>query len=392
VAGASGVFRGAAAIVGAADLASPTGSLDRTARAVEVEVAYAALADAGLRLDDVDALFTAGGGLHTVDLAEYLGIAPLYTDGTRIGGASFEAHVEHATAAIACGLCEVALVVYAETPRSDAQAGLTRDLTANLGDRCREWELPSGIPLPMGAYALAASAHMARFGTSPEALASIAVTTRRWAAGNDRARYRSPITVEDVLASPMVAEPLHRLDCCVVTDGGGAIVLASATRARDLRHPPVLVLGAATAHTHLNVSQMPDPTITPGALTGPRALAIAGMSVDDLDVVELYDSFTITPLLALEDLGFCAKGEGGPFVLETGLGPGGRLPTNTSGGGLSYTHPGMFGIFLLVEATCQLRGTAGVRQVPGANVALAHGMGGVLSAASTVVLGSEATR
>ncbi len=254
-----------------------------------------------------------------------------------------------------------------------------------------EWELPYGLRMPMGAYALAASRHLHQFGTTSEQLAQIAVDTRQWASLNPAARLREPITVADVLASPMEATPLHKLDCCLVTDGAGAVVMTSAERARTLRRPPVLVLGSGTCHTHSMISQMPDLTVTGAALSGPLAFRAAGLSPADVDVVQLYDSFTITVLLLLEDLGFCPKGEGGAFVADGVLAPGGSLPTNTSGGGLCYTHPGQFGIFLLVEAARQLRGECGDRQVADAEVAVAHGSGGVLSAMSTIVLGSEAT-
>jgi acetyl-CoA acetyltransferase len=232
---------------------------------------------------------------------------------------------------------------------------------------------------------------MAQYGTTSEQLAQIAVDTRRWAALNPRARYREPLTVDEVLASPVAASPLHQLDCCLVTDGAGAYVMTSAERARDLAQPPVYVLGAASGVDHWVISQMPDLTVTPGAISGPAAFAHAGIRPGDVDVLESYDSFTITALLHLEDLGFCAKGEGGAFVEDGKLGPGGALPMNTNGGGLSYTHPGQYGMFLLVEAAQQLRGDAGPRQVDGAEVAVAHGCGGVLSATGTVVLGTEAT-
>jgi len=305
-----------------------------------------------------------------------------------------EIHVEHAAAAIAAGLCDVAIVVYAATPRSDHKRGTGgwRSRQTVGATPVTEWELPYGLRMPMGAYALAASRHMARYGTTSEHLAQIAVSTREWATSNPNARLQDPITVEDVLASPMEASPLRKLDCCLVTDGAGAVVLASAERARDLAHPPAYVLGAGTCHTHSMISQMPDLCVTGGAVSGPQAFALAGITPADVDVAQLYDSFTITVLLALEDLGFCAKGEGGPFVADGVLGPGGALPTNTSGGGLAYTHPGQFGIFLLVEAVRQLRRECGPRQVEGAEVAVAHGSGGVLSALSTIVLGTEATR
>lgn len=253
-----------------------------------------------------------------------------------------------------------------------------------------QWERPYGLRMPMGPYALAASRHMAVYGTQPEHLAQVAVSTREWAHLNPRARYQDPITIDDVLSSPMESTPLHRLDCCLVTDGAGAFVLTSAERARDLAKPPVYVLGAATSHSHQMISQMPDLTVTPGAVTGPAAFAMAGLRPADVDVLMAYDSFTITTLLHLEDLGFCEKGEGGPFVADGKLGPGGSLPTNTNGGGLSYTHPGMYGMFLIVEAVRQLRGECGPRQVPDASVAVAHGSGLVLSCMSTLVLGTEA--
>jgi acetyl-CoA acetyltransferase len=387
--------RGKAAIVGAYDIASPTGKLGRSGRALEVEVIKAALDDAGLGIGDVDALCTSTGMMASMELAEYLAIQPRWTDSTMTGGSSFEVHVDHAAAAIAAGQCEVAVIVYAQTPRSSGRTmeGMASMMSGMGGEMpMMEWDLPYGLGVPAASYSLAASRHMAQYGTTPEQLASIAVSTRAWASKNPNARYQDPITIDDVLASPYVAEPLHKLDCCLVTDGAGAIVLTSAERARHLRRPPVYVLGTGTSHTHaMSISQMPDLTTTAGAVSGPQAFERAGLRPDDVDVIEIYDSFTITVLLALEDLGFCPKGEGGAFVQQAGLGPGGTHPTNTNGGGLSYTHPGMYGMFLLVEAARQLRGDCGDRQVPNANVAVAHGCGGVLSCTSTVVMGTEAT-
>jgi len=280
-----------------------------------------------------------------------------------------------------------------------AVGGLVAVIAIGMGARAMfggpnpmaEWEAPYGLQGPVGSYALAASRHMAEFGTTPEQLATIAVKTREWASLNPRAKSRDPLTVDDVLASDMVASPLHKLDCCLVTDGGGAFIVTTAERARQLRRPPVYVLGAATAHTHMMISQMPDLTTTAGAISGPKAFATAGITPSDVDVLMGYDSFTITLLLHLEDLGFCAKGEGGAFVESTNIGPGGTLPTNTNGGGLSYTHPGQYGMFLVVEAVRQLRGECGPRQVDDAKIAVAHGSGMVLSCMSTVVLGTEET-
>jgi acetyl-CoA acetyltransferase len=382
-------LRGAAAIVGVTDDVSPTGELDRTGRELEVAMVLGALEDAGLTLADVD------GVCHpesAVAFAEYLGLHPTFVESTMTGGSSYEVHVEHAAAAIAAGVCEVVVSVYASTPRSDRTRKRRRPQRGMAGPNpMAEWELPFGLRLPMGPYALAAARHMHEFGTTSEQLASIAVSTREWAALNPRARYRDPITVADVLASPLQVSPLHLLDCCLVTDGAGAFVMTSAARARTLRKPPVYVLGAATCTDHMGITQMPDLTTTPGAISGARAFAMAGLGPDDVDVLMGYDSFTITALLHLEDLGFCAKGEGGPFAAEVGLGPGGSLPMNTNGGGLSFTHPGMYGMFLITEAVRQLRGEADARQVEGADVAVAHGSGMFLSVLSTAVLGTEAT-
>ena len=384
-------LRGAAAVVGVADAVSPTGQLELRGRALEAAMAAEALADAGLTLAEVDGVCH-----HTSSMAfaEYLGIEARFVDSTMTGGSVFEVYLEHAAAAIAAGVAETILVVFAQTPRADRAAG---DVAG--GGRpgppgpnpMLEWEAPYGLRMPVGAYALAANRHMHTYGTTSEQLAQIAVSTRGWAEHNPRAKMREPLTVEEVLASEEVASPLRKLDCCLVTDGGGAFVVTSAERARSLAKAPIYVLGAATAATHLMISQMPDLTTTGGAISGPHAFAMAGIVPDDVDVLMAYDSFTITVLLHLEDLGFCPKGEGGPFAADGRLGPGGSLPTNTNGGGLSYTHPGMYGMFLVVEAVRQLRGEAEDRQVPGAEVAVAHGSGMVLSCLSTVVLGTEAT-
>lgn len=348
-----------------------------------------ALDDAGLTLADVDGVCHVSSSML---FAEYLGIHPRFTEATSTGGSSFEIHVEHAAAAIAVGLCDVVVGVYAATPRGDRNRPRTKGSRGggSLGGEALEWEMPFGMRLPMGPYALAANRHMAQFGTTSEQLAQIAVTTRQWASMNPRARYQEPITIDDVLASPMESSPLHRLDCCLRTDGAGAFVMTSAKRARELAKPPIYVLGAATCHDHSMITQMPDLTVTPGAVSGPNAFSMAGIKPGDVDVLMGYDSFTITALLHLEDLGFCPKGEGGPFVEDGKTGPGGSLPMNTNGGGLSYTHPGMYGMFLIVEAVRQLRGEGGPRQVDGAEVAVAHGSGVVLSCMSTLVLGTEA--
>jgi acetyl-CoA acetyltransferase len=383
-------LRGRTAVVGVADAASPTGELEHHGRALEAEMVRQALDDAGLTLADVDGVCY--GGMAT-GLAEYLGVHPRFIDGTMVGGSSYELHLEHAAAAIAAGLCEVVLSVYAATPRGDRKRGGGQRGGPPLGgpNPMVEWETPYGLRMPMGAYALAASRHMAEYGTTSEQLAQIAVDTRRWAAMNPRARHRDPISVPDVLASPIQASPLHLLDCCLVTDGAGAFVMTSAERARYLAKPPVYVLGAATCGDHQMISQMADLTTTAGSISGPAAFEMAGVKPADVDLLMGYDSFTITALLHLEDLGFCQKGEGGAFVEDGKLGPGGSLPMNTNGGGLSFTHPGQYGMFLVVEAVRQLRRECGERQLDHPHVAVAHGSGGVLSTMGTIVLGTEAT-
>jgi acetyl-CoA acetyltransferase len=346
-----------------------------------------ALEDCGLDVGDVDGLFATSTQLpmSTLNLGEYLGIRPRYSDATNIGGSSFEAHVNHARLAIAAGACDVALIAYGSTQRS---LGRAKAATSEVSP----WEAPYKPMLPIAGYALAASRHMHEFGTTREQLAEVAVAARAWARMNPVAWSRDPLAVDDVLASPLVCDPLTVRDCCLVTDGGGAAVLVSAERARSLRKAPVHVLGAAEAHSHRHISGMPDLTTTAAVESGRRAFAEAGLTPADVDVVELYDAFTITPILFLEDLGFCAKGEGGAFVSGGRIAPGGELPVDTNGGGLSYCHPGMYGLLLLIEAVRQLRGECGERQVQGAHVALAHGNGGVLSSQATVLLGDDTTR
>lgn len=375
-----------AAIVGVAE--SDLGVVGpKTVLQLQAQAAKAALEDAGLSLRDVDAVFTAGsdwGWAPSMVLAEYLGIQPEVTDSTNIGGASFEAHVGHAATAIAQGLCEVALITYGSTQRSSASRSLGRGGPIAYTE---QFERPYGPPLPVAGYALAAMRHQHEFGTRPEQLAEVAVATRKWAHLNPKAYKRDLISIDDVLNSPFIAEPLHLLDCCLVTDGGGAVVVTSRERARSCRKAPIDVLGHAESHTHMTISNMPDLTRTAAYQTGPRAMAMAGVRHADFDVVEIYDSFTITVLLTLEALGFCGRGESGSFVEGQRTAPGGDFPLNTNGGGLSYCHPGMYGIFLLIEAVRQLRGEADSRQVPDARLALVHGTGGVLSSAATCVLG-----
>jgi len=375
-------LRGRAAVVGVGEdgvgVAVPGSTpLDLVARATRV-----ALDDAGLQMSDVDGLFTASAyyQLPSLDVGEYLGLRPRYSDTTALGGSSFVAHVGHAAAAIATGLCEVALVVYGSTQRSDAG----RLVSQSEGS---PYERPYEPRYPVTMYALAAARHMHEHGTTREQLAGVAVAARQWAQLHPGAFVRDPLTVEDVLSSRTVSSPLTVRDCCLVTDGGAALLLTSAERAADLRRPPVHLLGYGEAQTHRSITSMPDLTVTAAVESGRRAYQQAGVSPAEVDVVQLYDAFTINTILFLEDLGFCAKGDGGRLAASGDIGPGGRLPVNTNGGGLSYCHPGMYGLFALVEAVRQLRGEAGTRQVKG-DVALVHGNGGVLSSQVTAVFGT----
>jgi acetyl-CoA acetyltransferase len=380
-------LRGRAAIVGVAE--SDLGEVGPGLTPLDLigQATLRALEDAGLRKEDVDGLFSASAYYHmpTLSVGEYLGIRPRYSDATSVGGSSFVSHLFHAAAAIDAGLCEVALIAYGSTQRSGGGRLVS-------GSETLPYEAPYRPRYPVSMYALAASRHMHQYGTTREQLAEVAVAAREWAKLNPKAFVRDDLSVENVLSSRMVSSPLSVLDCCLVTDGGGAVLVTSAERARDLRKPPVYLLGAGEAHWHRNISQMPDLTVSAAAESGPRACQMAAkLGPGAVDVVMLYDAFTINTVLFLEDLGFCEKGEGGAFVSGGRISPGGELAVNTNGGGLSYNHPGMYGLLLLVEATRQIRGECGERQVADANVALVHGNGGVLSSQVTALLGSEAT-
>lgn len=379
-------LKGRVAIAGVAESDLGEVGPDLTPLDLIGQATFAALEDAGLQKGDVDGLFSASAYYHmpTISVGEYLGIRPRYTDATTIGGSSFVSHLHHAAAAIEAGLCEVALIVYGSTQRS----GGGRLATASEQS---PYESPYKPRYPVSMYALAASRHMHQYGTTREQLAEVAVAARKWAQLNPKAFMRDDLTVEDVLGSRMISSPLTSRDSCLVTDGGGAIIVTSAERARDLRKPPVYLLGAGEAHSHRNISEMPDLTTTIASESGARAFEMAGLGTSDVDVIELYDAFTINTILFLEDLGFCEKGEGGDFVSGGGIAPGGELAVNTNGGGLSYCHPGMYGIFLLIEGARQIRGECGNRQQPDVNVALAHGNGGVLSSQVTALLGSADT-
>lgn len=356
---------------------------DQTVLSLQAQAARKALDETGLAPSDIQGLFTAGDWSWSTVLllAEYLGIQPTYLDGTDIGGSSFEAHVQHAAAAIESGRLDVALITYGSTQRSDS--GRNQPRPARLTE---QFEQPFGMPMWVGSYAMAAQRYLHQYG-GRNGLSEIAVSTREWASMNPLAWSQKPITVEDVETSRSICDPLRLLDCCLVTDGGGAVVLVSEDRLADLRSTPVEVLGMSEISTHSTITSMPDLLTTGASVTGPAALGMAGLTHADIDVAQIYDSFTITVMLSLESLGFCGPGEGADFVSGGRIRPGGDLPLNTNGGGLSYCHPGMYGIFLIIEAVRQLRGESGARQVPGAATALVHGTGGVLSSSSTLILG-----
>ena len=380
-----GFPRGTTAIVGAATFGigkcPGVSSVDMAAKA-----SMLALADAGIALSEVDAVYTSAPyeALGGLELAEYLGLRPKVTDSNRTGGSAFEVYVQQAALALGAGLIDCALIAYGSNPASNppAAVGMTRQ---------SPWEAPYRPLSPLSSYALATSRHMHLYGTTREQLAEVAVAARAWAALNPEAAVRDPLSIAEVLGARMVSDPLTVRDCCLFNDGAAAVVMVRSDRARDCAKEPIHVLGAAHAVTHREISSMPDLTVTGAAISGPQAFAQSGIGPSDVDVAMLYDAFTITPILFLEDLGFCPKGEGGRFVSGGHIAPGGGLAVNTNGGGLSCVHPGMYGLFLLVEATRQLRGEAGERQIADARLAVAHGNGGVLSSQATVVLGTAAT-
>lgn len=383
-------LKGSVAIVGVG-VAGCGESPGRSEVELAAEAARLAAGDAGIPLPQIDGLLTASlsNFMPTLSLAEYLGIKPKFSDTNSIGGASFVSHLIPAAMALNYGLCDAVLVTYGSNQRTGF--GRAEQAKHKSALDPQPYEAPYKPINPLSAYALAGARHMHQYGTTREQLAEVAVAARAWARLNPAAFSRDPLSIDDVLRARMVSDPLSVRDCCLVTDGAGAFVMTRGDRARDLARPPVYLLGAGSAHWHRQISCMPDLTVTAATESGARAFAMAGLGVSDVDVVELYDAFTINVILFLEDLGFCPKGEGGRFVAGGRIAPGGALPVNTNGGGLSCVHPGMYGIFAVIEAVQQLRGEAGARQVSGAEVALAHGNGGVLSSQVTAVLGTGAT-
>lgn len=360
---------------------------DKSALQLHQQAARAALDDTGLAKTDIDGLFSCGDDwMHLLQLAEYLGLRPAHMDCTQVGGASWELFVAHAAAALQAGRCHAALLVYGSTLRSDLRRRRrVIDQPAPRGPA--QFESAYGLTL-IGKYALAARRHMHEYGTTSRQLATVAVTANRWAQRNPRAfHFGTPLSLDDALRSRMLADPLRQADCCLRTDGGGAVVLTTEERARDLRQTPIYVLGSGEAVSHLHMSQWPDMPDLVARDSARRAFEQAGISAKDVDVLQTYDAFTIMVLLSLEAMGFCGRGESGAFVESGALAPGGALPTNTDGGALAANHPGMRGVFLLIEAARQLRGECAERQVPNARIAVCNGVGGYLSSCATVVLG-----
>jgi acetyl-CoA C-acetyltransferase len=362
--------------------------------AIHAECVRGALEDAGLTFEDVDGLCTAtgdwgegGASSDILDLADYLQLSPRYINSTDFGGGCYVSHAGHSASAIAAHQAGVVVVTYAGCSRHWPLPRIFWDgLTYPAGPG--QFEIPYS-PTIVSSYALFAQRYMHEYGVKPEHLARIAVACRAHAAKNPHARYREPISIDDVLTSPMIASPLHRLDCCVLTEGGGAFVLAGADRARDCRKSPVWIRGFGEAVSSLSLSRIPERLTTPARESARIAFESAGMTADDIDTAQLYDAFTITALVQLEDLGFCEKGAGGQFIDSGAIDPGGRLPINTDGGGLSSNQPGRRGMFTVLEAVRQVRGESPGSQVANCRTALAHGLGGVMSAGATLIVSRD---
>ncbi len=375
---------GSVCIVGV-DESDEIGTLpNKSQLTLHVEAVNNAVRDAGLKVSDIDGVFTAG--QHSpATIAEALGVTPRHVDGTTVGGCSFIIMVGHALLALHHDLCDVAVVSHGESGRSGVGVSPRRD-TALPG----QFEAPYGFGGAPTYFSLITTRHMHEHGTTLEQWAQVAVSTRKWAALNPKARNREPLTVKDVLDSRPVVWPFNILNICLITDAGGAVVLTRADRARDCAKKPIYVRGAGEGAEHVMLTQMRDLTSSQATrLSGEKAFAMAGVTPRDFDHVMLYDAFTSGPPIMLESLGFCKPGEGVHFFEEGRSTPGGTLPINTNGGGLSYTHSGMYGIFPIIEAVRQLRGECGARQVPNARLSLVNGMGGMLSAAGTLVLANQ---
>ena len=373
------------AVVGAAETTKMGKIPDVSVLGLHGDAALNAMADAGLKPSDIDGVATAGES--PVQVANYLGITPTWVDGTSVGGCSFMLHVRHAAAAINAGLCTTVLITHGESGRSRVgSSGFGRQPSSWTG----QFELPFGVTSPPTMFTIPALRYMKTYGVTEEQVAMVAVIQREWAALNPRASFKDPITVEDVLGSPMIAWPFRMLMCCLVTDGGGALILTSAERAKDFPQKPVYILGTGESVETPMVSQMEDFTTSKAfRVSGKKAFETAGITHADVDHLMIYDAFAHLPLYGLEDLGFCKPGEAAAFIGERNTAICGKLPLNTNGGGLSYMHSGMYGMYALQESVRQMRGIAPA-QVPGAKIAVSHGVGGMFAASGTFIFTNEA--
>lgn len=384
---------GTAVIAGVAEADEVGRVPDKTVLQMQAEAAKNAVEDAEVSPSEIDGLFIQGSGFRErfhfpqVSVGEYLGIEPTISSSNDAGGASAYAHIQYAKLAIEAGLIDTALITYGSTNYSDRKEGRNQ-YEPQPADLTRQYEIPYGVMNPIGSYAMVARRYMHEYDVDRGDLAEIAVSTREWAKQNPSAMMRDDLTVEDVLDSPPVCEPLHKLDCCLVSDAGGAIVLTEAGMIDDQQC--VSISGLSQTQTHDHVSQMQDLTVPGAEQTATDAMRQAGVGPEDIDVAELYDSFTITTALLTESVGLVEKGAATDLFAAGETRPGGAIPINTNGGGLSYLHPGTYGIFTIIEAVEQVRGTAGDRQVPNVETALAHGAGGVLSSHATMVLEARA--
>ena len=375
---------GSIAVVGAAETTRLGKIPDMSVIGLHADAALNAMADCGLTAKDIDGVATAGES--PVSIAHYLGITPTWADGTAVGGCSFMLHVRHAAAAINEGLCKTVLITHGESGRSRVgSSGFGRAPSSLMG----QFEVPFGVTSPPTMFTLPVMRYLKTRGYTEEDLAMVAVIQREWAAKNPRASFKTPITVEDVLNSPMIAWPFRMLMCCLVTDGGGGLILTTAERAKDFPRKPVYILGTGESVETPMVSQMEDFNSSRAfRVSGRKAFAEAGISHADVDHLMIYDAFAHLPLYGLEDLGFCEPGDAAAFIRERHTAPGGKLPLNTNGGGLSYMHSGMYGMYALQESVRQMRGVAPA-QVPGAKIAVSHGVGGMFAAAGTIIFGNE---
>jgi acetyl-CoA acetyltransferase len=375
---------GSIAVVGAAETTRLGSIPDMSNIQLHADAALNALADCGLTLKDIDGVACAGE--VPTNIAHYLGITPHWIDGTAVGGCSFMIHVRHAAAAISAGLCKTVLITHGEAGKSRIGINRPPPPPASL---IGQFELPYGTFGPPTMFTIPVLRYMKERGLTHEQLAMVAVIQREWAAMNPRAAFRDKVSVDDVLNSRMIAYPFRLLQCCLVTDGGAALILTSADRARDFPTKPVYILGTGESAETPMISQMEDFTSSRAfRVAGPEAFRSAGIAHKDVDHLMIYDAFAHLPIYGLEDLGFVGRGEAAQFIWERNTAPGGKLPMNTNGGGLSYTHTGMYGMFALQESVRQMRGTAPA-QVQGAKISVCHGVGGMFAASGTIIFGNQ---